>query len=245
MNLSVKDAARLLQVSEKTIYRWLKQELIPAYRVQGQHRFNRSELVEWATSRRMVLAHEAFTEVEVEPAPLPTLTEALRGGGIHYRVEGRDRNEVLDRLVGLLNLPPEVDRNYLTQVLIAREELASTGYGDGIAIPHPRNPVLLHIERPVVALAFLEHPVEFRALDGRPVDTLILPLSPTLRGHLHLLSLIGFALRSEVFRRELQRKPGREAIFTALKAFKHALIHRDSASSGGHDDHNHSVGRRE
>lgn len=50
MRLSVKDVAGLLKVSEKTIYRWIKQETIPCYRVNEQFRFNRSELLEWATA---------------------------------------------------------------------------------------------------------------------------------------------------------------------------------------------------
>ena len=44
MNLSVRDAASLLKVSEKTIYRWIHQQVVPAYRVQEQYRFNRAEL---------------------------------------------------------------------------------------------------------------------------------------------------------------------------------------------------------
>ena len=49
MQLTVRDVARLLNVSEKTIYRWIKEASIPAYRVNEQYRFNRAELLEWAT----------------------------------------------------------------------------------------------------------------------------------------------------------------------------------------------------
>ena len=62
MNLSVRKAAQILNVTEKTIYRWIKQELVPAYRVNGQYRFNQSELIEWATSRRMGVSAEAFQD---------------------------------------------------------------------------------------------------------------------------------------------------------------------------------------
>lgn len=225
MNLSVKDAARLLNVSEKTIYRWIKQEVVPAYRMHEQYRFNRAELVEWATARRMGMASEAFEEPEADAAPLPSLTEALEAGGIVYRLDGRDRNEVLSNLVDNLRLPEEVNSDHLLKVLVAREQLASTGIGDGIAIPHPRNPVLMHITRPTVTLAFLENPVDFHALDGKPVRILFGLISPTLRSHLHLLSILGFALHDPQFRSALETECSREEIFAALRRVKRGMGH--------------------
>jgi len=223
MNLSVKDAAKLLTVSEKTIYRWIKQEIVPAYRVHESYRFNRAELIEWATSRRMGVAADAFSEPLSEEQPLPSLGEALEAGGVYYRIEGTTREEVLADTVAHLRLPDEVDRDYLRQVLIAREKLASTAIGGGIAIPHPRNPVLLHISRPTVTLCFLEHPVEFYSLDGQPVQMLFTLIAPSLRAHLHLLSKLGFVLRDATFRKLLREQANREKIFTTLKRLEERL----------------------
>jgi PTS system nitrogen regulatory IIA component len=211
MNLSVKDAARLLSVSEKTIYRWIKQEVVPAYKVHENYRFNRAELLEWATSRRMGFSPEAFAEPEA--------------GGVFYRIEGQTREEALADVVAHLRLPDEVDREYLLRVLIAREKLASTGIGEGIAVPHPRNPVHLHVTRPTVTLCFLENPVDFRSLDGRPVQTLFTLISPTLRSHLHLLSLLGYLLKEPAFRQALENQESRETIFTALRNGEERLVH--------------------
>jgi len=220
MNLSVKDAARLLNVSEKTIYRWIKEELIPAYRVQGQHRFNQAELCEWATSRRMGLTPEAFHEPDEAASPPPRLSDALEEGGIIYRLEGSTRDEALTSLVKSLRLPEGLDRDYLLRVLIAREELASTGLGNGIALPHPRNPGLLHATLPSVTLAFLENPVDFHALDGKPVRALFCVISPTLRAHLHLLAMLGFALDDPKFVAAIHAEERRETIFAALREVK-------------------------
>ncbi|WP_029915841.1 PTS sugar transporter subunit IIA [Pelobacter seleniigenes] len=224
MNTSVKDAARLLSVSEKTIYRWIKQEVMPVYRVHEQYRFNRSELLEWATSRRMGIAAEAFLEPDTDDSPLPTLIESLESGGVVYRLDGTSRHEVLTKLVDELRLPEEVDRDYLLKVLKAREKLASTGIGDGIAIPHPRNPVLLHVTKPSVTLAFLENPVDFHALDKKPVHTLFCMISPTLRAHLHLLSKLSFALRDPGFRAAIDNQGSRDEIFSALRKLNETLL---------------------
>lgn len=218
MNLSVKDAARILSVSEKTIYRWIKQEIVPAYRVHEQYRFNRVELLEWATARRISVVPEAFLEPEADSTPLPSLSEALEAGGVFYRLEGKNREEVLADVVDHLRLPDEVDRSYLLQVLIARERLASTAIGNSIAIPHPRNPVQLNVTRPTVTLGFLENPVDFHALDGRPVGILFTLITPTLRAHLHLLSKLGFALKDRRFRKVLEEQGSREEIFAALRS---------------------------
>jgi len=223
MNLSVRDAAQLLQVSEKTIYRWIKQEVIPAYRLQGQHRFNRAELIEWATSRRMALAPDAFQEPESVAAPRPLLAAALETGGIIYRLNGQSRNEVLRNLVENLRLGDDVDRDYLLKVLIAREELSSTGIGRGIALPHPRNPVLAHLTQASVSLAFLDEPVDFFALDGQPVRILFTILSPTLRAHLHLLAKLGFALNDPGFQQAVRQERSREEIFAALHKVKQSF----------------------
>jgi len=223
MNLSVKDAARILNVTEKTIYRWIKQDLIPAYRVNGQNRFNQSELIEWATSRRMGVAPEAFEEPEEAATPLPLLTDSLEAGGIIYRLDGTSRNEVLGNLVNNLRLSDGVDKDYLLKVLIAREELASTSVGAGIAIPHPRNPVLLHTTQPTVTLAFLENPVDFRSLDGLDTKILFCVISPTLRAHLHLLSMLGYALKDNTFRQAIELTESREKIVDALRQVKNGM----------------------
>lgn len=230
MNLSVKDAAKLLSVSEKTIYRWIKQNLVPAYKVHEIYRFNRAELIEWATSRRMGVSADAFTEPESVAEPPPNLYDALEAGGVFYRIEGKTREEVLANAVGHVRLPEEVDRGYLSQVLISREQIASTAIGEGIAIPHPRSPGLLNITLPKVSLCFLEKPVDFFALDGRPVEILLLIIAPNLRAHLHLLSRLGFVLRDRKFRSALDQAESRENIFAALAEAEKKIKVRDNST---------------
>ncbi|PYQ64704.1 MAG: PTS fructose transporter subunit IIA [Acidobacteria bacterium] len=223
MKLLVKDAARLLNVSEKTIYRWIKQGSIPAYRLNEQYRFNRAELLEWATSRRISLSPEIFREEEFETASLPHLTEALRAGGIYYRIGGSDKTSVLHNVVETMRLPAEVDREFLFEVLLAREALGSTAIGEGIAIPHVRNPVILHLERPMVTVCFLERAVDFGALDGRPVNVLFTLISPTVRAHLHLLSRLSYALRDRSFKDAVMQQAARDDLLAAAERCEGAL----------------------
>ena len=222
MQLSVGDVAQLLSVSEKTVYRWIQQGKLPAYRLGQQLRFNRAELLEWATAQRVSISPDAFAEPEAEPAP--SLTDALRVGGVLYRVGGTDKRAVLRSAVDALRLPDEVDRDMLLAVLLARESLGSTGVGDGIAIPHVRNPIVLHLSRPSVALCFLEHPIDFGAIDHKPVDVLFIITSPTVRTHLHLLSRLSYVLQQPGVRDTLRAQPVRETIFELFATAEAPLL---------------------
>jgi len=231
MQIDVKEAARLLGVSEKTVYRWVKQGDLPAYLVNDLYRFNRAELLEWATAKRVGVSPEIFSDGSADE-PLPGLEEAIKAGGIHYRVGGSSKAEVLQAVVDLMRLPDEVDRKFLLSVILARESLGSTGFGGGIAIPHVRNPIVLHIPRPSITLCFLEKPVEFGAIDGLPVHTLFTLVSPTVRAHLHLLSRLTYGLRMAQFRGPVEAQNTREALLAGAHAVD-LLAAPKAAQSGG------------
>jgi PTS system nitrogen regulatory IIA component len=211
MELNVRDAARVLRVEEKQIYRWIDDAEIPFYKVNGQPRFNRAELLEWATSRRMPVAVDVF-HGEDEGQAGPGLVEALRRGGVHAGVGGTDRESVLRAVVDLLELPPAVDREFLFQVLLAREAMGSTGIGGGIAIPHVRNPVVLNGAPASITLCYLANPISFDALDGQPVHTIFSMISPTIKGHLQLLARLSWALHDERFKALVLRRAAEDEI---------------------------------
>jgi len=223
MDLSVHDVTRLLNVSEKTIYRWISQGSLPTYRINHQYRFNRAELLQWALNQKVSLSPEVLREDAGESGPLPSLSEAIESGGIHYRVAGKDKAGILRAVVDLLRLPEDPDRAFLHQVLLAREAMGSTGVGDGVAIPHARNPIILNVRHPVVMLCFLEAPVDFGAVDGQPVRTLFTLITPTVRSHLHLLSRLAFMLRDAQFKELLDRPALRDELLEALRLREDAL----------------------
>jgi len=230
MRLTVRDAAKLLAVSEKTVYRWINQRTVPAYLINGQYRFNRAELLEWATSRRIRVSVDILEEPESSYTACPGLVEALEAGGVFYRVEGHDRETALRAVVGVMRLPDEVDRAFLLRVLVAREMLGSTAIGDGIAIPHVRNPIVLHVPRPTITLCFLERPVDFGALDGQPVRTLFTLISPTIRAHLYAMSQLAFALRDTAFKDALRREASREEVFREARRVEASFVEPAPAS---------------
>jgi len=216
VQLSVRELAPLLEVSEKTIYRWIRDRKIPAFRVGDLYRFDRAEIVEWAQTRRITVSPAILSEPR-QTARLSTLGDALLVGGT-----GRD--EALSRVANLLRLPDGVDRALLGRALIARENLASTGVGAGIAVPHPRTPLPIQLDVAALGLCFLDQPVEFGAQDGRPVTTLFVLVSPSLPAHLHLLSRLGLVLRHAAVIEALKARPARDVLMAALAAAESTLV---------------------
>lgn len=229
MNLTVRDIGRLLGVSEETVYRWLREGAIPAYRIQEQYRFDRAEILEWATAKGLALSPHLFDEPAPGGATPPPgrLAAALAAGGMHYDVGGDDRPTVFRSVVDLLPLPPEADRGFLLEMLLAREELGSTALGRGIAIPHPRFPVILPPSPEILALCFLARPIDFHAPDGESVRTLFLLVSSGVKGHLALLSRLAFVLQDAHALELLSRKAGPEVLLDAFARVE-ASVERDS-----------------
>jgi PTS system nitrogen regulatory IIA component len=216
MELNVRDAARLLGTPEKQVYRWIDEGEIPFYKINDQPRFNRAELLEWATSRRLPVSVDVFRANGDEAAA--SFTEALKTGGVHARVPGVDRESVLRAVVGTLRLPPTTDPESIVEVMLARETMGSTGIGDGIAIPHVRNPMVLNGLAPSIGLCYLANPIPFDAVDGKPVHTIFWIISPTIRTHLQLLARLSWALHDPGFRAAvLRRAPEAEIVKEATR----------------------------
>ncbi|NLB60501.1 MAG: PTS transporter subunit EIIA [Lentisphaerae bacterium] len=227
MYLSLEQVARLLNVPERSVRRWMRKQKIPAFRVQDQYRASRADVLEWATARKLDISPDLFPESE--SINMPSLARAIEVGGIHHHIAGEDRASVLRMAVGRLALPEDTNRDALAAILLAREERISTGIGDGIAIPHARNPIILNVSTSSVALCFLDKPVEFGAPDGQPVQALFLVLAQTIRAHLYLLSRLASALRQESLRALVRQQADTQSI---LKAFQGLATPQPSGVAG-------------
>jgi PTS system nitrogen regulatory IIA component len=221
MKVNVREAARLLSVSESEVYRWVDDGEIPFLFVNHHPLFNREELLEWATARRMMLSPELF-EDEGQHAQL---APALEQGGVHHDVGGTDIPSTLAAVVACLPIEDEEERDEILEIMAAREQEASTGIGGGIAIPHVRNPIVFAGRPPVIALCFLDHSVPFAAIDGKPVTTVFAMMTPTVRAHLQLLSHLSHALHDDAFVAALQRRANAATILAEARRVDAQLAH--------------------
>lgn len=217
MQISVKELAVMLNVTERTVYRWIKEQTIPFYKVHDQYRFNRVDILDWATANKIDVSHQIMNDSADKKISELSLTEAIKKGGIHYRIEGKDKKTLLNAVINLLNLPDDVKKETLLEAMLVREELGSTGLGEGIAIPHARYPVVTHIPSPIVSISFLDKPVDYGSIDGKPVSCLFTLISPTVRSHLAMLSRTAHVLKDTGVKSALVAQKNRDFILMKIE----------------------------
>jgi PTS system nitrogen regulatory IIA component len=144
------------------------------------------------------------------------LCHLIRRGGVLYHAGGTTPTECLTRMIQALDAPAPIDRGLLLKAVLEREALMSTAVGYGIALPHPRNPLITDPACQFVTTAFFDSPVGWQALDGEPVHTAMLIVSASAQLHLVTLSRINFLCRQESFRRLMKNRESPEIIAAAI-----------------------------
>jgi len=116
----------------------------------------------------------------------------------------------------------DADLDGVIRAILGREELGSTGIGQGVAVPHTRHPT---VNRLVGTVALSRHGVDFAALDGDPVDIFFLLISPPNQpgDHLRALENISRHLKDEGFVSFLRQCRSRDTVVDLL----------DEADQGG------------
>lgn len=130
-------------------------------------------------------------------------------------IEAQSKDEILVRMSELFAQAWDLESAMVLEHLLEREQLGSTGFGRGVAIPHARFPV---IKRPICALAKLVRPVDYNAADGMPVDLVFGLLSPDASGvtHLHALAAISRLVRDDRMHEAMNEAPDAEALYSLI-----------------------------
>jgi PTS system nitrogen regulatory IIA component len=120
-----------------------------------------------------------------------------------------DKSQLLRELSRRAAAAASIDQNVIHDALMAREKLGSTGLGKGFALPQARFDTLPRFFALFVRLA---RPIDFAAIDGQPVDLVILLLTPANAGNQHLATLAALSrpLRDADFVQRLRRAPDAE-----------------------------------
>ena len=225
MFLKVTALAAAIGVDEKTVLGWIRNKGLPAHKQDDRYLINRVDLLEWATTHDVTIPPDIFDAAN-DSGHLMTVSEALQKGGIFYDLSGDTPESALREVVSRLPLPPTLDPEFLLQTLLAREALGSTALGNGIAIPHVRNPIVGQAGESAISLCFLRHPIDFDAVDGKPVTILFTLVTPNVKAHLNLLAKLAFLLHDQGIQERLHR-PGSEAeIMAAIRALEETILRR-------------------
>lgn len=114
------------------------------------------------------------------------ISDILSENMVLAHVEAENKRGLLEKLSGFVAEKENLDKNLIFEAILERENLGSTGYGDGVAFPHAR---INGLNKVIAVFARLNKGVDYDSLDNHPVDLIGFLLSPEKSGEDHLQSL--------------------------------------------------------
>jgi PTS system nitrogen regulatory IIA component len=193
----MKDMMEILQAPEKDVLKMIKNKKLPAHVINHQYMFNKQEIKEWIIKNGIKI-NRRFLELKLGDIPV-SVASLIEKGGIIFGVKGTTPSSILADAVSLMPAPPELKKDSILASLIEREELMPTAVGMGIAIPHPRRPIISDVKNESVTVCVLLKPIDYKAQDGVPVHTVFIVLSANPKRHLEILSKLLYMCQQEDF----------------------------------------------
>ena len=144
------------------------------------------------------------------------LTEILKPQNIKVPLQAKVKADAIKELVDLLAANGEVfDPKKVLDAVLERESTRTTGIGNGLAIPHGKCTGTDHL---VMAIGRPATPIDFQAIDGRPVNLLWLLSSPPDKTgpHIHALARISRLMTIEKFRQALSTAENAQQIYDTI-----------------------------
>lgn len=145
------------------------------------------------------------------------ISDILSADNIFAEVKTNNKRQLLQELSAKVAAAAGIDERVVADSVLERENLGSTGYGNGTAFPHARLEGLKEVS---VAFARLVSPIEFNAVDRKPVDLVFLLISPENSGadHLTALAALSRILKNEDICQKLRQARNKEEIYALLNA---------------------------
>ncbi|HPN38025.1 MAG TPA: PTS sugar transporter subunit IIA [Melioribacteraceae bacterium] len=201
MNLEIHDITKLLLITEKEVKNLIKSKEIPFVKLNDKFLFNKQQIIEWALTKNRTLnigGNEKLNEYNIS-----TISNLLSIDSFFYECDFTETNYI-DKMTEMLKI--DADKEIIAALLHSREMLMCTSIGNGISLPHPRVPILLGQEKPLLNFFFTKNPLSINSIDGKPVHTFILLISQSIKQHLSLLAHLSYLLSKELFRFALEKR---------------------------------------
>ena len=129
--------------------------------------------------------------------------------------------ELVDQIGEIAGQPAA--RSTLLHALVERENLHSTGIGDGVALPHARNGLVGLVDHPVLIFGRHDQGIPFGAIDGAPARLFFLIIAPTVTQHLAMLARLSRLLRDPKLRKDLLAAKTADEVRSLMRAAEEKL----------------------
>lgn len=202
---SLDELARQLGRDRREIEKLVNRGRIPGRKIAGEWQFHPTEITHWLeqemreyTDRELAVLEQTHRSIEVnDPHPVAAL---LRVETVQVPLEARTKRSVLEALVELAGRTWEVwQPAALLSAIQERESVLSTAFENGVAIPHPRNPLPDALGQSVIAFGRTLSGMPFGAPNRALTDLFFLVVCRDSRTHLHVLARLGRMLQNPQF----------------------------------------------
>lgn len=131
-------------------------------------------------------------------------------------LDADNKRNLLEQLSTIIADKCSLDKNAVFEALLERENLGSTGYGNGVGYPHAR---MDGLQKVFAMVARLQHPLDYDAIDAQDVDIVAMMVSPENSGndHLQTLAMLSRALKNEKTCQAIRQAKNAHEIYVALQ----------------------------
>jgi nitrogen PTS system EIIA component len=229
MDLKIADVADMLNVPISTVEKWLKEGIIPAYKMNSEYRFSRIEIEDWLLQNRKPLHESKSVKDRVAldnkrpegGRKMFSLYRALHKGQFLDNVECHSKADIIELTINTLAQSMQFDADIVSELFIEREKLHPTALNNGIAVPHTRE--LLGKHQDSITVVFPQKPLPYGAMDGKPAHTLFFLFAQSDRSHLNLLAKIAHLSSDKEALNFLQSHPSKQEMLSYVKEWESSI----------------------
>ncbi len=221
--MTLREAAKFLNLSEKAV-RLFAEKGTAEKDKDGKMLIRMAEIIEWANRGVKDLDAFQLEKLEKDYNERPTLIYPLLDSScIRRSLFGKSKTAVITELVNLLIDSGNINEKHRQKILKAvmeRERTCSTAIIEGLAIPHPREPLKGIIKKPRIAIGLSWSGIDFESIDGKPTHVVILLCVPKLDIHLQLLARLSKLFSKPQIRVALCRAKSEEEVVETFASFE-------------------------
>ncbi|MBC8452317.1 MAG: PTS sugar transporter subunit IIA [Spirochaetes bacterium] len=219
--MTLAEVATFLKLSEKTILKMIRNQEIPCAKIANQWRFLRPLIEDWLLAKMNVIPQNDLSRLIVEQYDHVPLSRLISIPIITVLPEKTDKQEALYLLTSLASEQNIIsDKEAVYQKLIEREQMISTGIGNGIAIPHMRNPSSLVINGPKIVIGVSKNGIAYASSDNQPVFLIFLILTDSEVVHLRIMAKLVQMIRKNSMATKLLQADTPQKIFQQIALFE-------------------------
>ncbi len=143
------------------------------------------------------------------------ISDILSEDMILTEVAADSKRHLLEQIAAFVAEREGLDKNAVFEAVLERENLGSTGYGNGVAFPHAR---LEGLNGVITVFVRLSQPIDYDSLDHKPVDMVAFMISPENSGddHLRTLAIFSRVLKDADICKAIRSAKNAHEIYSAL-----------------------------